>query len=180
MQPENRSEPGSAAGLELPKPRVLVVDDDPDIRSLLATMLGTRFEIEEAADGADAISIVASRPIAWVLSDVEMPRMSGLELARSMRARFPDVVLILMSGSGMRYRAAAAEAGAAGFVEKPFDLRTVLALVARGGARFESCRAADDDRCHAPGLDPAKALRPGTAARTGLPRPGDVDDLRLG
>lgn len=125
--------------------RLLVVDDDPDLRSLLrATFEAVEIEIDEAADaGSAARSLKENRPDAIVL-DVGLPGVDGLEfcaaLKRDRRAREIPVVLLTGIDDG---EARAAEVGADAFVRKPFSPLELLTIVERlsGGAEGIPFRA---------------------------------------
>lgn len=90
---------GEAAGDA--RARLLVVDDEAPVRSVIARGLERAgFRVETAADGVDALAVLAREGWGFdaLISDVTMPRMDGLELARAVRARFPHYPIILMSG----------------------------------------------------------------------------------
>ena len=80
--------------------KVLVVEDEPLIRMGLAdTCENAGFVVIEAGDGVDALAILNRDPdLRLVLTDVDMPRMDGLELSRTIAREFPDVRVVLMSG----------------------------------------------------------------------------------
>jgi CheY-like chemotaxis protein len=129
----------------LPSPArrsVLVVDDEPDVLSLLSEYLGGEgFDVAKARDGIDALSYLYVRRPAAVLIDLHMPRMDGLELIRQMRSdrALARVAVVAMSGAaGML--AAAKEAGAQAVLQKPFDPQVVLRTVR---AQAGSVRASD-------------------------------------
>ncbi len=79
--------------------RVLVVDDEHDIRLTLARLLGeSGYAVEVVSNGADALASVARHRPDLMLLDYAMPGMSGLDVARTVAARYPDVGLLFMSG----------------------------------------------------------------------------------
>ena len=118
-----RPSPGATGGAT-----ILVVDDDDDVREVTAATLARRgHAVLTANGGAEALRICARHPgrIDLLLTDVEMPRMTGPLLARAVRAIRPETRVLFMSGT------AAAPDLDAPLVDKPF---TVPALVRRVGA----------------------------------------------
>jgi two-component system response regulator HydG len=105
--------------------KVLVVEDDPDIRKILEMFLSEKGFRVKVADGAQqALDMLAEEPIDLILSDVRMPGMSGLDLLRHLKERDPEIQLVLMSGySSVKDAVEAIQLGAADYVEKPIDFR---------------------------------------------------------
>ena len=91
--------------------RVLVADDEPAMRLLVRVMLsGHGLEVEEAADGDEALERLADGPWTVAVLDQRMPGRTGLDVARDARARGDDVAIVLYSGfleDGVRHEAAA-------------------------------------------------------------------------
>jgi response regulator RpfG family c-di-GMP phosphodiesterase len=114
--------------------RLLIVDDDAGLRALFRTTFEVvDVEVEEAANGVEALaSIERGRPDAVVL-DVRMPGMDGLELCRRIKAdpALAGVSVVLLSGSGEEGDARAQEAGADAFMLKPFSPLELLNVVGR-------------------------------------------------
>jgi len=109
--------------------RVLVVDDEPAVRqSLDRTLRFEGYEVDLAADGAQALARIAERRPDAVVLDVMMPTMSGLEACRRLRAG-GDVtpVLMLTARDGVGDRVAGLDAGADDYLVKPFALEELLA-----------------------------------------------------
>jgi two-component system phosphate regulon response regulator OmpR len=109
---------------------VLVVDDDPSIRDMLAEYLGSHgFSVAQAADG-DAMRAEIERAAPdVVLLDLRLPREDGLTLARYLRERY-DVGIIMVTGAGeVVDRIVGLEVGADDYVTKPFDPRELLARI---------------------------------------------------
>jgi CheY-like chemotaxis protein len=82
--------------------KLLCVDDDPGIREFYDTLFGSHnYEVVPAADGRQALTILRSNPkqIAAVISDYDMPGMTGPELATQIKLRWPDLPVIIVSGS---------------------------------------------------------------------------------
>jgi two-component system response regulator MprA len=109
--------------------RVLVVDDDPAVRDSLARTL--RFEgheVETAADGRAALSVVSVREPDAVILDVSMPVMDGLQTCQQLRAEGMLVpVLMLTARDSVGDRVAGLDAGADDYLVKPFALQELLA-----------------------------------------------------
>lgn len=102
-------------------PTVLVVDDSEVDRRLVGGILERRpdYRVAYAADGAEAISSVSQSPPDLIVTDLRMPRMDGLELVRTVRAEWPAVPVVLMTGHDSQSLALdALRQGAAGFVPK--------------------------------------------------------------
>ena len=105
-------------------PTVLVVDDDASVRSLLSYIVRHHLaghEIVVAADGVEALDYLSERAIDLVITDHEMPRLSGLELVQIVKARTPDLPVILISGDLLHdIEQQAQDCGADFFLPKPF------------------------------------------------------------
>jgi CheY-like chemotaxis protein len=117
---------------------VLVVDDDPFIRKLVATTLEdvSRFELHEAADGIEALEVAERELPTIVFLDVDMPRLDGINACRRMRANpatSAATIVILTAAHGDRIESQAEEAGADLFLTKPFSPLDLLRLVDRLG-----------------------------------------------
>src|SRR5262245_38784174 len=106
-------------------PRVLVVEDDGDIRRILALFLAEKgFQTKIAENAPDALALLAEEPMDLILSDVRMPGMTGLDLLRAVKERDPEIQLVLMSAySNVKDAVEAIQLGAADYVEKPIDFR---------------------------------------------------------
>jgi putative two-component system response regulator len=102
--------------------RILIVDDEGPIRTLLARLLGVHgFDCLTAESAAEARGLLASERIALILSDVNMPGESGLDFAREVSADYPEIAIVMVTGLDDRhYAEAALEHGAYGYVLKPF------------------------------------------------------------
>ena len=119
--------------------RILIVDDDADIReSLPGGLSGSGAEIDTAKDGEEALAKVAEAPPDIVLTDVRMPGMDGLELLRLLRDRAPLVDVILMTAfDDMPTVVAGMREGARDFLVKPLDLHDLRRVI---GEVFEDRR----------------------------------------
>ncbi len=129
--PEPRP-PAPAAVPARPGETVLVVEDDPQLRELLRTRLvGLGYLALAAADGAEALEVAIRQPrLDALLSDVVMPHLSGPELARRVRALFPAMAVILMSGHTEEAVARQGSLdGAAAVIQKPDGLDQVATVL---------------------------------------------------
>ena len=108
---------------------ILVVDDEPAIRRLLRTGLGSQgYAIREAADAADALAAIGDAVPDLVILDLGLPGMGGIELLSHIRARSPDLpVLILSSRDDEAGKVEALDLGADDYVTKPFGMAELLA-----------------------------------------------------
>ena len=110
-------------------PLILVVDDEPDVEALFRQQFrrdlrASRFTMDFASSGAQALEIVAEAEasLILILSDVNMPGMSGLDLLPKAREVRPDVPIFMITAYGdAETRRKAAERGAAGLFTKPID-----------------------------------------------------------
>ena len=109
--------------------RILVVDDDRAVReSLRRSLAFNGYEVDLAADGADALTQVAAVHPDAVVLDVMMPRVGGLEACRRLRADGDDVpILVLTARDSVADRVAGLDAGADDYLVKPFALEELLA-----------------------------------------------------
>lgn len=112
--------------------RILVAEDEADLRAFIAAALESEFEVIAATDGADALEKVKAQRPDLVLTDVMMPNVSGTDLCRSIKSEpglrnLPVVMLTARSGSDSTLEAYAA--GADDFVTKPFHTRVLVARI---------------------------------------------------
>ena len=111
--------------------RLLVVDDDPDVRDSLGRALRCAgYAVTTAVHGADALDSLARRPVDLIVLDVLMPIVDGLDACRRLRMRGDDTpVLVLTARDAIEDRVSGLEAGADDYLVKPFALRELLARV---------------------------------------------------
>lgn len=112
--------------------RVLLVEDDDDIRRLLETALGERFEVASVAGGREAAGAMVSRRPDIMLADLDLPGMCGEALALRARALHEPPDVFLMSGDHERLRAARRLARRT--IAKPFSLFDVVAILSSSSA----------------------------------------------
>jgi len=108
--------------------RVLVVDDDPQIRRVLRATLAARdYEVHDARTGEEAIEFLGQNRLDLVLLDVNMPGMSGLEACRQIRSSSEIAIIMLTVSDAEEDKVAALDAGADDYVTKPFGTPELLA-----------------------------------------------------
>ena len=115
--------------------RLLVVDDNADMRAYLTQLLQPDYDVLLAADGRAALEMALAQPVEMVLSDVMMPHMDGFELVRALRAdprtaRLP--IVLLTARAGEEESVQGRQAGADDYLAKPFSARQLLARVRAG------------------------------------------------
>lgn len=116
-------------------PRILVIDDNRDMRDLLRAVLeGDGYAVEVAVDGEEGLRAQSARPADVVITDIFMPNRDGLETIARLRAEYPHVKVLVISGGGdvvrgANYLSTAREIGAHAVLPKPFELPALLATV---------------------------------------------------
>lgn len=140
--PERPFAPAPPSAPEAPKaepihttvPRVLLVDDDPDLIQMAATALASQFEVVCALNGLEAIEKITSYQPDIIVLDSMMPKMSGYQLCQSLRrnARFSRTPILFISAkSSARDRDYAMRIGGSDFLAKPFELEALKTRVSR-------------------------------------------------
>ncbi|HEY3026164.1 MAG TPA: EAL domain-containing protein [Pyrinomonadaceae bacterium] len=126
----NRGDEVPAAALT--KTKILIIDDDEQIRGLLLKLLGNGYDCCEAESAEQALTALAADQFDLVISDIQMGGMSGLELVPHVHSIAPDCVVLMISGqSTIETAIEAMHAGAFDYIMKPFDPRQVQAAVER-------------------------------------------------
>jgi two-component system KDP operon response regulator KdpE len=109
-------------------PRVLVVDDEPQIRrSLRVALRANGYEVEEAATGEAALEQAATRPPALVILDLSLPDLDGVEVCRRLREWTQLPVIVLSANGDDEAKVRALDEGADDYVTKPFSVPELLA-----------------------------------------------------
>jgi PAS domain S-box-containing protein len=114
------------------RPRVLVVDDNADIRTYVSSLLSSTYDVSTAVDGRDGLEQALADPPDLVLTDVMMPRLSGFELLRALRTDPTTVdlpVVMLSARGGEEGTLEGLEAGADDYLVKPFAARELMARI---------------------------------------------------
>lgn len=120
--------------------RILLVDDDEDMRSLLADVLSDEgYEVIQAANGAEALVLLHREAFAAILLDKRMPGLSGMDLLPGLRVICPQTPVIVITAFGDAHTAAeGAEKGAFGLLFKPFRMDELRAMLDHALARQDS------------------------------------------
>jgi len=112
---------------------ILAVDDSASIRQMVSfTLKGAGYEVVEAVDGVDALDKARNHDLALILTDINMPRMDGLALVKSLRVmpRYKTApILMLTTESSDVMKARGRAAGATGWLVKPFNPRQLVQVV---------------------------------------------------
>ena len=112
------------------KAKILIVDDEADLRNLLASVLEDLYEVIQANNGAALQKAFSQPPPDVVLLDVKLPDADGLELLPQIKKRWPDTEVIVLTGHGTISMAVeAGRGGAYNFLSKPFENQKLLADV---------------------------------------------------
>ncbi len=143
--PEDGAPP---AGSGAPVARILVADDNADMRAYLRRLLAQRWDVVEVADGAAALEAARGERIDLILADVMMPRLDGFGLLAALRAdeRTATLPVILLSArAGEESRVEGMAAGADDYVVKPFSARELMARI-EGHLELHRVRRETTDR----------------------------------
>lgn len=130
--------------------RILVVDDDPNIRELVRLFLEREgIDVFEASNGSEALAKLESTRADMVILDIMMPQMDGWELCRTLRAAGETPVLMLTAKGETSQKIKGFDLGADDYIVKPFE---PLELVARVKALLKRCRIAHSQTVEVGGL----------------------------
>ncbi len=117
-----------------PRPKILVVDDESKVRSILAAILsGDGYDVDSAADGIEALAKAPVFKPDLVLTDLQMPRMDGIETITRIKELLPTTVFVVLTAHGSIASAVQAmKQGAYDYLTKPFINEQLLLVVKRG------------------------------------------------
>ncbi len=113
--------------------RILIVEDEPNYRKVLGMMLADAdVQLFEAGDGVEALEVLQREDVDLVVTDINMPRLDGLELLRRLRAQkgAPPVVIVT-AYSSVESAVQAMQAGAIDYLQKPFDEQRIKLTLER-------------------------------------------------
>jgi PAS domain S-box-containing protein len=123
--PENKSKPGK-------KEKILLADDNADMREYMVRLLGTNYDIRAVADGMEALKAIQEDEPCLVLSDIMMPNLDGLGLLKKLRANEKTrtiPVIFISARAGEEAKIEGIEAGADDYLVKPFTAKELIARV---------------------------------------------------
>jgi two-component system, chemotaxis family, chemotaxis protein CheY len=120
---------------QTPSQVILAVDDSASMRQMVRfTLESAGFKVVQAADGVEALDFAKANGVDLVLTDVNMPRMDGITLVRELRSlanyKFTPM-LVLTTESGTETKQRGKQAGATGWIVKPFSPEQLLSTIAR-------------------------------------------------
>ena len=125
--------------------RILVVDDEPQIRRVLRTTLSTQgYEVYDAKSGEEALLAIRDQRFDLVLLDLNMPGMGGLEACREIRAGSDVAIIMLTVRNSEQDKVTALDAGADDYVTKPFGIPELLARIRAALRRLPVSPGADE------------------------------------
>jgi DNA-binding NtrC family response regulator len=115
------------------KSRVLIVDDEDALRTILSSELaGAGYEVATASDGEEGIAEVRNRKFDLVLLDIKMPKLDGFEVLKFIKKEHPAVKVIMLTGfADLKNAIESKKYGAEDFVSKPYDLVDLLTTIER-------------------------------------------------
>jgi two-component system response regulator HydG len=125
--------------------RLLIVDDDDDLREMLVAGLGAQgYEVVGCATAENALAALADQQFEVIMADINLPGMNGIELCSRVIEEHPEqVVMVITAFGSMKSAIAAIRAGAYDYITKPFD---VEAVALRIGRVVQECRIRDEAR----------------------------------
>jgi len=119
--------------------RVLVVDDEPQIRRVLrAALVSSGYELYEARTGEEALESLREKTMDVILLDMNMPGMGGMAACRAMRAQSEAAIIVLSVRDSEKDKIAALDAGADDYLTKPFSVNELMARIRANVRRLPS------------------------------------------
>ena len=149
----------------MPRPQVLLVDDEQKLREILSLFLSEIYDVKQAATGAEAVSILRNQAVSAVVLDYRLPDGSGLEVLSQIRSVRPRVPVVMMTGYGSEALCASAlRLGVRDYFPKPLNISDLLESVQRLVSEMSRTLAEGDEVPEAervrsvPGSAPAGTL----------------------
>lgn len=115
------------------KTRILIVDDESDLRNLLNHVLtGAGYEVMEAHDGEAALNILKKEKFDIAFLDIQMPNVNGIQVLKHLQKNSPSTKAIMLTGfANLKNAMEAKEFGATDFINKPYKIEDILSTVQR-------------------------------------------------
>ena len=113
------------------KNKILICDDEENIRETIKLVLGDHYELFLVASGEQAIhTLEHNKDIKLILMDIKMPKVSGLDVLSEIKSKHPHVKIIMVTGyRSVETAAEASRLGASGYLVKPFKSQDILEIV---------------------------------------------------
>lgn len=115
------------------QPKILIVDDSRELSDIICEyMEANGYKADTTTESLDALRLISANGYDLVVSDIHMPGMDGLELMAQIKARYPGLPVVLITGySVSEARKIAMEKGADDFIGKPFHMKEIFDVVTR-------------------------------------------------
>lgn len=115
------------------KGKILVVDDEDALRTVLSAELGSEgYDVATAADGTEAVNLLQKNRFNLVLLDIRMPKMNGFEVLKVIKEKYAGTKVIMLTGfADLKNAIESKKLGAEDFVSKPYDLVDLLTTIDR-------------------------------------------------
>lgn len=116
----------------MPKPIILICDDEEGIRESFKLILADSYELKFAHNGPEALEILKSLNPSLMLLDIKMPKMHGLDILKEVKKAKPKLPVIIVTGyQSVEMAQEALKLGAADYIPKPFESKQILKAVAQ-------------------------------------------------
>src|SRR3989454_8463787 len=126
----------------MPRPVILVVDDDPGVRESFRLILEDHYDVLDVPDGPRALEVVRSAQVDLVLLDIRLPDMDGIEVLERLKAIDEQIEVVLVTAvKTLRTAVAAMKLGAFDYITKPFEEDELIAVIQRALERRSLERA---------------------------------------
>ena len=116
----------------MPRPTILICDDEEGIRESFKLILSDNYNLEFAHNGLEAIEFLRKSSPAAMLLDIKMPKMHGLDILKEVKKLKPSLPVIIVTGyQSVEMAQEALKLGAADYIPKPFDSKQILRAVSQ-------------------------------------------------
>lgn len=114
------------------KHKILICDDELGIRESLKLILENEYEISGVTNGTDCLEYLKNNSVDLILMDIKMPKVSGLDILKQIKAVNPDIKVIMVTGyKSVETATEALQIGASDYIVKPFSSRDILEKVSK-------------------------------------------------